>query len=53
MEARQRVQFRIPKYLHKWLKDKGKQANRSMNGELVELMKKAKQEDEKNSMTRN
>jgi len=38
---------RVPATLKKWLKDKAQNNSRSMTGELIELMKKAKQEEEK------
>lgn len=41
----QRMQSRIPKHLHTWLKDRNKKTNRSMNKELVNLLARAKEED--------
>ena len=45
MKDIQRMQSRIPKHLHKWLKARGKKANRSMNGELVNLLATMKAKD--------
>ena len=42
-----RSQYRIPANLVVWLKEKASCNSRSLNGELVELLKKAKQEEEK------
>ncbi len=45
MKDKIRLQSRIPKHLHKWLKDRSKQANRSMTGELVNLLAALKAKD--------
>lgn len=37
-----RAQVRIPKELAEWLKAKAKQESRSMNGQLIEELKAAK-----------
>ena len=41
-----RTQIRLPKYLRDWLMGKAKDNSRSMNGEIVELMKQAKEKQE-------
>ena len=41
-----RSQYRLPINLRDWLKRKAESNNRSMNGELVELMQKAKENEE-------
>ena len=45
MNEAQRMQSRIPKHLHKWLKDRSKKSNHSMNGELVNLLATMKAKD--------
>lgn len=45
MKERMRLQSRIPVHLHKWLKEKAKKTNRSMNGELVNLLARMKAKD--------
>jgi predicted HicB family RNase H-like nuclease len=45
MEKKQ-TQARMPADLHKWLANRAKQNNRSMNGELVGILEKAKEADE-------
>ena len=37
-----RVTARIPKRLRDWLKESGKKNNRSMNGELINVLEEAK-----------
>lgn len=44
--------IRIPSELKEWIENRAERNTRSISGELVELMKKAKQEEEKNSMTK-
>ncbi len=41
-----RSQYRFPKKLIEWVKAKAKNNSRSMNGELVEIVKKAKEKEE-------
>jgi len=48
-----RSQYRIPASLVAWLKEKARCNSRSLNGELIELMKKAKQEEEKTAWPEN
>ncbi|MBD3643536.1 Arc family DNA-binding protein [Alcanivorax sp.] len=40
-----RTQTRIPADLAEWLKDKAKSESRSMNGQLVALIREAKQKE--------
>lgn len=35
-----RLNIRIPKLLRDWLKEEAREHNRSMNGQLVEILKK-------------
>ncbi len=46
-----RSQYRIPVVLVDWLKNKALSNSRSLNGELVELMKKAKEIEENQGAT--
>lgn len=46
-----KTQIRFPRYLRDWLKKQAKDSNRSMNGEIVELMKQAKEVQEKEIIT--
>lgn len=39
-----RLQFRIPKPLLDWLRKEAEHYSRSMNGQLVEILKKQEQE---------
>jgi len=39
--------IRIPSDLKDWIENRAKRNTRSISGELIELMKKAKQEEEK------
>ena len=41
-----RITSRLPKRLHSWLKDRAKKTNRSMNGELIELLEEKRHEIE-------
>jgi hypothetical protein len=41
-----RSQYRFPKKLIEWVKGKAKDNSRSMNGELVEIVKQAKEKEE-------
>ena len=43
--------LRIPVALRDWLKQQAKDNSRSMNGEIVELMKQAKEKQEKEIIT--
>lgn len=38
-----RIQTRYQPDLHQWLKDRAKRNNRSLNGELMEVLKQAKE----------
>ena len=38
--------IRIPEYLKEWIKSKAKNNSRSVNGELVEMMKKIKEKED-------
>lgn len=40
-----RTQVRIPEELIEWLKEKAKADHRSMNGQLVETLERAKKQD--------
>lgn len=40
------TQARMPADVHQWLAGRAVRNNRSMNGELVDILKKAKEEDE-------
>jgi len=40
-----RSQYRIPSYLVAWLKQKARDNTRSLNGELVQTLKRAYQKD--------
>lgn len=44
MNEQQRTQVRIPRELMDWLKETAKDQSRSMNGQLVEVLKQAKRE---------
>lgn len=44
MSEQQRTQVRIPRELMEWLKETAKDQSRSMNGQLVELLKQARRE---------
>ena len=48
-DKHQKTQVRIPADLHKWLTSRAKQNDRSMNAELVRILKevKAKEEEQK------
>jgi len=46
IETEKRTQVRIPVDVHQWLTGRAKQNSRSMNGELVDILKKAKEADE-------
>lgn len=41
-----RVTTRLPKEVAEWLKNVGKDQSRSMNGQLVEVVKKAMREEQ-------
>jgi plasmid stability protein len=41
-----RVQTRYPADIHQWLTERAARNNRSMNGELVDILEKVKEEDE-------
>jgi len=41
-----RVQTRYQADIHQWLAEKAKSSNRSLNGQLMEILKKAKEEEE-------
>lgn len=45
MDQVQRMQIRVPRILRDWLKSRAKDNNRSMNGEIIHLMKKAQEEE--------
>lgn len=45
MQQPLRTQTRIPAELADWLKEKAKQENRSMNGQIVQLIREAKQKE--------
>ena len=45
MEHKQ-TQARMPSNVHKWLADRAKRNNRSMNGELVDILEKTKEAEE-------
>ena len=38
--------IRIPTYLREWLKDRAINNSRSVNGELIQLMKKIKEKED-------
>jgi len=38
--------IRIPRHLKDWLKDRAANNSRSINGELIQLMRKAKEKEE-------
>ncbi|QBF27151.1 Arc family DNA-binding protein [Pseudomonas tructae] len=42
MNEQLRTQVRIPRELMEWLKEMAKDQSRSMNGQLVEVLKQAK-----------
>ena len=46
MKKMESMLVRIPAELKGWLKQKAKENTRSMTGELIELMKKAKEKEE-------
>ena len=46
-----KLTLRIPSKLQKWVKQEGKNNSRSMNGEIVELLKKAKEQAEQREET--
>ena len=45
-DKHQKTQVRMPVDVHQWLAGRAARNNRSMNGELVDILKKAKEEDE-------
>ena len=45
-DKHQKTQVRMPADVHQWLTSRAGRNNRSMNGELVDILKKAKEEDE-------
>lgn len=45
-----RMQIRIPKLLQRWLKDRAIANNRSMNGEIVDVLRYTKNIDESNNI---
>lgn len=45
-------QIRFPRSLRDWLKNTAKENSRSMNGELVEIVKKAQKKKEEESTKR-
>ena len=47
IESGKRTQARIPADVHQWLTGRAKQNDRSMNSELVRILKAAKEADEK------
>jgi plasmid stability protein len=46
-DPEKKTQTRMPADLHQWLTDRAKQNDRSMNAELVRILKEAKEADEK------
>lgn len=42
----QKTQVRVPVELHKWLTMRAQQHNRSMNGELVDILEKTKEAEQ-------
>lgn len=44
-----RVQTRYPSEIHQWMKDRAARNNRSMNGELIDILEKVKEADEQES----
>ena len=53
MNEVQRMQSRIPKHLHEWLKQRSKKSNRSMNGELINVLARAKAKDLEKQLGKN
>lgn len=45
-----RMQIRIPKLLQSWLKDRAIANNRSMNGEIIEVLRDTKNIDKSNNV---
>lgn len=42
-----RTQTRYQPDIHQWLAEKAKSSNRSLNGQLMEILKKAKEAEQK------
>lgn len=51
IEAKERTQVRIPQTLHRWMTARAVRNNRSMNGELVNILQDAKARDEAEQKT--
>ncbi len=41
------ITFRVPEVLRNWLENRAKDNHRSMNGEMLELMQRAKERQER------
>ena len=46
METEKRTQVRMPGDVHQWLTHRAKQNDRSMNAELIRILKEAKEQEE-------
>lgn len=45
-QTEKRTQTRIPNEVHQWLTDRARQNDRSMNAELVRILKEKKEADD-------
>lgn len=46
-----RMTLRVPEYLRDWVRERGKNKSRSINGEIVEILKEMKTKEDKLSHT--